>query len=169
MTGYWMMPYQSIILIETVAKKIARVRRMELVRPTPERASRRLWSRIRLLESPCREIDEEDGVSLVRSAEGPFSLDMVSGNRKMEMRTEAITRTRLVKTATDSVPPWPSRFISQPPMGGQMAWATYCMEVVRKNRADLSSADGIISVYDAKSIAKPRSKFPPIRANRPVK
>ena len=43
------------------------------------------------------------------------------------------------------------------------------MEVVKKNSVALSLADGITSVYEAKSIASPRSKLPPIRHGRPVK
>ena len=43
------------------------------------------------------------------------------------------------------------------------------MEVVKKNNVALSLADGITSVYEAKSIASPRSKLPPTRPGRPVK
>ena len=169
MTGYWIIAYQSISLIPIVARRMAIVRSKVLVRPTPERLVRRPSSRVGALDSGCAEADGEKEESLVWSLGTSFSLDIVSGKKKMETMTETDIRLRLTIIAMYSVPPLPSKFISQPPMGGQMAWETNCIEVVRKKRDDLSSIDGITSVYEANSIAIPRSKFPPISPGRPVK
>ena len=74
---------------------------------------------------------------------------------------------RLTLRFTTGVPPFPSIFIKNAPIVGQTVCARYCMEVVRKNNVARSVAAGITSVYEAKSIANPISKLPPIRPGTP--
>jgi hypothetical protein len=74
-----------------------------------------------------------------------FSLSNVSGKPKMMSAAAKTPIPTLTYKATAGVPPWPSRFISQPEMGGQTIAAAYCIDDVMKKSAARSLADGTTS------------------------
>jgi hypothetical protein len=128
-TGYWMRAYQSTALIPVAAKEMENDRRTMLTVPMPETVSENPWSLLRThdgerFSGSSSNIGDAGCSEAVRVSVTIFaSLSClswtVSGNRNMVIRAVRIARPRLTKRFTCGVPPLPSRFISQAPIGGQ--------------------------------------------------